>query len=143
MKGVVYKIVCRQSGDTYYGSTIEPINRRISGHKSDYKRACNGRKRSHYSSFPIFETNDYYYEILEELEVETKLELRKRERWYIENNECINQEIPSRTKAEYSKFYKLQNRDKINERRRLKYKLKKEAEKNNIDILYGEHTQQG
>ena len=47
--------------------------------------------------------------MVERVEFEHKFELHTRERFYIENNECVNKVIPTRTAKEYRDA----NRDKI------------------------------
>ena len=55
----------------------------------------------------------------------TKLELEKRERYYIENFECVNKSIPTRTKKEYlPNIIKIKKKNMI-ESITLKIKIKK------------------
>ena len=37
MKGIIYKIVCNETGECYYGSTTKTLNKRITEHKSTCK----------------------------------------------------------------------------------------------------------
>jgi fibrillarin-like rRNA methylase len=53
------------------------------------------------TSFKILENDNYEIVLVEILETETKQELHQRERFYIENNDCVNKNIPTRTKKEY------------------------------------------
>ena len=46
---------------------------------------------------------DYDYNIVEEIDCENKYELHNRERYYIENNECINKKVPKQTVREWYK----------------------------------------
>ena len=50
------------------------------------------------------------------------MELHKRERYYIENNECVNIRIPTRTKKEYQ----LENKEDIKKKRAIRHLLIKE-----------------
>ncbi len=52
---------------------------------------------------------DYSYCVVEEVEYENKWELHNRERYYIENFECVNKNIPTRTRKEYDQ----DNKEKI------------------------------
>jgi len=117
-RGKIYKIVCNETNEVYYGSTIQKyVSDRISRHKN--RKNCRSRQ--------ILDRNNYYYELIEDYSCNNKKELETRERWYIENNECINKFIPTRTKKEYyennketmvekQKEYYQQNKERIAER---------------------------
>lgn len=101
MKGFVYRIYDNTNGNVYYGSTIERyVSNRICKHRGQYKLWLKGKAHM-CKSFDILKNDDYSYNIVEEVECETKYELHNRERYYIENNECVNKYIPNRTDAEY------------------------------------------
>jgi hypothetical protein len=121
MKGIIYKIVCNETGEVYYGSTTRTLNRRMSGHKSDCKQWKEG-KCGFTTSFNIIDRGNYSYSLIETVECEEKKQLEARERFYIENNECINKFIPCRTRKEYReankeryKEYKETNKGKLKE----------------------------
>ena len=101
MKGFIYKIYDNTNGNVYYGSTIQSLSQRISGHRANYKRWLKGINPTYTKSFDVIKNNDYDYSIVEELECENKYELHNRERFYIENNKCVNKLIPNRTDKEY------------------------------------------
>ena len=65
-------------------------------------------------SFDIIKNNDYKIELIETCNIKTKQELFARERYYIENNDCINKNIPGRT----LKQYRIDNKEKINMKER-------------------------
>ena len=135
--GKIYKIVCNTTGLVYIGSTCEPtLARRLWGHKSKYNRYLNGITTQN--------TNGNYNIILiANVICQNKDELHSQERHYIETLECVNKEIPGRTREQYlednkvsiglkqkqyddnnienKKTYYLLNRDKIRERKRIKY----------------------
>lgn len=102
-QGKIYKL--QGNGLTYYGSTCEPTlaRRRKTKHKSNYKRYLNGTY--HYvTSFKCFEKNSCNPTIIlvENYPCNNSDELLfARERYYIENKECVNKTIPNRTDAEY------------------------------------------
>ena len=110
-RGKIYKIVCNETGEIYYGSTIKKyLSNRIAHHR--VKNCC---------SRQIINRNNYYYELIEDYSCNNKKELETRERWYIENNECINKLIPIRTKEEikeYHKEYYQQNKEQIKEKKK-------------------------
>jgi hypothetical protein len=141
MKGFVYRIYDNTNGNVYYGSTTERyVSNRISKHRASYKRWLKGSKSDNYcSSYDILKNGNYSYNIVEEVEFKIKYELHNRERYYIENNDCINKCIPNRTDKQYLK----DNKDKIKEKKKEYYevnkkqltKQKKEYYKNNKNII--------
>jgi hypothetical protein len=113
-EGKIYKIV--GSGLTYYGSTKQTLKARINKHK--YQKCC--------SSKQIINNGNYEILLIELFPCNTKEELKTRERWYIENNDCVNKYIPNRTKKEWytenkdkndetTKQYAIINKEKIQE----------------------------
>jgi hypothetical protein len=116
----IYKIVCNKTGAVYVGSTTQKLCVRLSSHRRDYKRYLNG-KYSFVSSFNIIKNEDYDIVLIESFSCETKEELHKKERHYIESLECVNKNIPTRTDLEYRDA----NKDKIRQYREVnKDKLK-------------------
>ena len=90
---LVYSITCNETNETYYGSTTIPLNTRLWHHKSQpkYNRVC--------VSNQIINRGNYSVKVLEE-GFETKQDMFWRERWYIENNPCVNVGIPIKTREE-------------------------------------------
>ena len=118
----VYKIVDNTNAKIYIGSTCNSLETRLSRHKNNYKRFLKGLCNN-VTSFDIIKNNDYKIELLEDCEIKTKPELLARERYFIENNECLNKYIPGRTKKEWDiankdkkKAYRDTNKEKINEK---------------------------
>ena len=105
--GKIYRIVCNETGETYYGSTTQPLYKRLWHHKAN--------KTS--SSRTIIERNNYNIVLVEEYPCENKEQLLRRERYYIENNKCINNNVPTRTPKEY----RLDNIEKVRENDRIKH----------------------
>jgi hypothetical protein len=122
-KARIYRLV--GGGKTYYGSTCETLSRRLSGHKADYKSFINGKRSHTITSFELLEEPDLNIVLVEEYPCENKDQLKARERWWIDNNECINKQIPTRSKSEWYEA----NKDKINERHKKWYLLNKSKEK--------------
>jgi len=118
-QGKIYKIHCNITGEDYYGSTSQAyFSSRITTHRK-LEDGC--------SSKQIIERGDYKVEIIEHYPCNNKFELLSRERYYIENFECVNLIIPTRTKNEYSQqhkgdkkiydnIYYIKNKDKKKER---------------------------
>jgi hypothetical protein len=96
----IYKLFDNTNGNIYYGSSTEKyLCRRLAKHKHHYKDYLKG-KHSYVSSFEIIKNNDFDISLVEAFPYCTKEELHRRERFYIENNQCINKNIPGRTHKE-------------------------------------------
>ena len=129
-KSKIYKLVSDHTDEIYIGSTIQKLCYRLSGHASDFRKGknkCTSKK--------LFELGKVKIVLIENCPCDSKEELLKRERHYIETMVCVNKYIPGRSMAENyqdkkehyqkkSKEYKLKNKDKIKE-----YRLK------NIDTI--------
>lgn len=120
--GKIYRIVCNTTGLTYYGSTCEKnLSSRLSHHKSVYKQYLN--QNHHFiTSFEIIKNNNYVIVLVENYPCNSKDELHSRERFYIENNECINKNIPTRTINEWIE----ENKDRVTEQKKKYYNANKE-----------------
>lgn len=98
----IYKIVSNITGEQYYGSTCKPtLAMRLARHKEEHKRYINGKSKRYYSSFKILETDNYDIVLVEQLiDYKTKDQVHQRERFYIDNNECVNKNRPIITEEE-------------------------------------------
>lgn len=116
MKGFIYKISSPSTDKIYIGSTIVSLKKRFKHHRCT--NTC--------SSYEIISCGDAICELVEEYEYEDILNLRKRERYYIELNQdkCVNISIPTiglvESRAKYYlkhidavKLYRDENADKI------------------------------
>lgn len=107
-KEVNYGIIYRMVAGTlvYYGSTTDTIKNRYNGHRGDYKR---GRS---YTASKLFESG---LEVkIEEVEKVYELnELDTRERYYIENFECVNKIIPGQTYDELRELVRERQNKKV------------------------------
>jgi hypothetical protein len=130
--GKIYKLIDNTNGNIYIGSTTQILNQRLSKHKCDYKSYLNG-KHNCVTSFEIIKNNDYRIEIIKYVIYKDKIELHQRERYYIENNDCINKYIPLRNSKQYyidnkeyikehNKQYIIDNKERIKEYNKIKYK---------------------
>ena len=129
--GKIYKLVNDELNLTYYGSTCNELRKRLSGHKTK-KNIC--------TSKIMFESGEVKIYLVEKFPCNDRLELNQRERYYIENNECINKCIPNRTKKEWievnkkniakqKKEYREINKEQIKEQRKRHYQENKEQKK--------------
>ena len=147
---IIYKIYDNTNGNVYYGSTYNLLRVRIQGHKDDAKR----HKRN-CASKQIILNGNYSYSMIEPYPCNSKQELHARERYWIENFDCVNKVVPTRTDKEYRddnkekfkehyqenkeemckqrKHYQAKNKDKINKRMAEYYQENKEEllKKNN------------
>ncbi len=98
-EGKIYKIVCNITNEIYIGSTYRKLNDRLLVHKTT--PTCSSRE--------IINRGNYEILLIENYACNNRYELEQRERYYIENNVCINQVIPTRTSKEYYEV----NRKKI------------------------------
>jgi len=114
-KTIIYKIVCNITGEVYYGHTIKTLETRQCIHVAPSNR-CVSRQ--------IIDRGDWQMIEIEKYPCANKKEAHSRERWWIENNACINKQIPGRTVEEYRqtpeyqeklRIWKEVNKDKIAE----------------------------
>jgi hypothetical protein len=133
MKGIIYKITCNETGEVYYGSTQRSLNKRMIEHKTNCKRWKKGKYRFT-TSFNIIDRGNYSYRLIETVECEDKKQLEQRERYYIENNECINKMVVGRTNKEYYEAnketileYQKEYREANKDKRKAYYEANKEA----------------
>ncbi len=95
----IYKIVNPITNKIYYGSTIEKyLSSRFGKHKK--RMSCETKN---------MDLNDCYIELVEIYPCNNKQDLLWRERFYIENNECINKRLPITTKEEKMEYLKKWN----------------------------------
>ena len=92
-KGKIYKLTSSNSDEIYIGSTVLYLCKRKAHHFEDYKKFING-SRSYMTSYKIIEAGgDIDICLLEEYNCKTKEELHAKERFYIENNNCVYKHV--------------------------------------------------
>ncbi len=109
--GKIYKIIDNTNGNIYIGSTVQTLQRRLSGHINDFQRYLKDSKCYRVSSFEILQNNNYEIKFIELYPCGSKQELNKREGYHIKSLECVNKCVAGRTDAEY----RIDNKDKIAE----------------------------
>jgi len=75
--GKIYRIICEETGRQYIGSTCSTLVKRLSGHKRSKRCACKD-----FINPKIILIEDY--------PCERKEQLLMRERYHMENMDCIN-----------------------------------------------------
>lgn len=88
--GYIYKLICSETGDCYFGSTFNPI-KRYSSHLSN-NNTCTSKCLKNPIMY-ILEIKDFI----------SKSHLEYIERDYILNNNCINKNVPKQTAKEWYK----------------------------------------
>jgi hypothetical protein len=127
--GKIYKIVCNATGKQYIGSTTKTLDERLKRHWIGYLRFIQKKWFVCCSSLEILKGGDFCIHLIEECSCKTKNELLARERFYIENTECVNKNLPLRTKDEaknYNKIYYEKNKEKLAEKHKINYDRNKE-----------------
>ena len=118
---IVYCIVCNITGEKYYGSTKQPLSKRLQEHK---KLLCTSKQ--------IILRGDY--DIYQLIHCETKEEAELKEDWYIRNKECVNKmrvKVTDEERKETKKKYYEKNREKKKEQKKEYYKKNIEKFKEN------------
>jgi len=114
-KGKIYKLWSPSKNLVYYGSTVQTLAQRLTKHKNHYKTYKNDDVNKYCSSYLVLDCEDYKIELMEEYPCNNKSQLDKKEGEYQKNNECVNIRLEGRTKKEYSKEYKIKNKEQIKE----------------------------
>jgi len=96
-KTQMYKLHCNITGKDYYGHTTMTLTDRLYRHKSN-THGCTSQQ--------IIDGGDYEIIHLEYYPCANRKEATARERWWVENNTCVNYAIPGRTQKEYFKVHK-------------------------------------
>jgi hypothetical protein len=128
--GKIYRIVCNVTGLTYIGSTYQTLSQRLIEHRGYYRELLkNPDKKNIQTSTRVIAGGDYDIVLLEKCPCESKEELNKRKRHYIESMECINKIIPGRSVKEYKKIYYEKNKEAIAEKAKIYREKNKEKAK--------------
>ena len=100
----IYKISSPHTDKIYIGSTAKKyLCNRIAEHTSYYKRWKADNTNQYCSSFVLYQLGNVEYELIELYNCNNKEELRKRERYFMEqySNFIVNIKKANRTKEEY------------------------------------------
>ena len=132
----IYKLICENPELVYYGSTTQKyLSSRLTGHHQGYKK----KKRMDCSSYKLFEAGNVKIFLVESFPCKTKEELLYRERYWIENNSCVNIYKPitsKEEKREQRKQYQIDNRDNLLEKKKEYTKRTKEDKREYDRINY-------
>jgi hypothetical protein len=104
--GKIYKLVSFQTDKIYIGSTTQSLAVRKAEHVKKYKHFLAG-KGNYTTSYELIKLGDVDIVLIENFPCNSKEELHKQERFYIENfKNCSNKNIPTRTSKEYYEHHK-------------------------------------
>ena len=134
-RGKIYKIV--GNGKVYVGSTARALSTRKAEHSCEFRKWKDG-KRHYVSSFECLSDPDCYIEVLEMCPCSCVDELRKCERKWIEETDCVNKKVTGRNHIEYQHSEQGKEKAKIAyEAKKDEFVIKKKAyyETNNETIL--------
>ncbi len=126
----IYRIVDNTNGNIYIGKTKQKyLSSRLRQHKYNTKKNTN-----RCMSREIIKNGDYKIELIEETNDET------RERYWIENTECINKQIPGRTYKEWCEDNKeiIKNKKQIKHQRNRDQNLKRMKSRNKYIRSWGD-----
>ena len=128
----IYKIISLGNPElVYYGNTIQTLSKRFIHHKNS---------SSTYSK-QIIDKGDAIIELVEDYPCENVMQARLREAEYILNNECVNRNVPGRSRQDSMKAYCKSNKEKILELAK-QYREKADKEKlNEYSRQYREENQ--
>ena len=136
----IYRLVSLETNEIYIGSTVRSLSIRKSSHISSYKAWLLNKNSPVCHSYKLIEKGDIDIFLIENYPCNNKEELHARERFHIENNDCINIRLPIKTKeeiAEYKKkywedhaehLYEWRKQDKLNNPKKYKEKNRKAYE---------------
>lgn len=103
--GKIYKITSPNTRRVYYGSTVQSLSDRLHKHIYVYKCFLAGKPfNGERISFKVIKKGDAVISLVENFPCDTKAELLRRERWYIENNKCVNKKMPIQTNDERKEY---------------------------------------
>jgi len=139
IRSKIYQIICNTTGRRYIGATVQKyLSARLATHVS---------KKNTTSSNEIIDGGNYEMLLIESYPCSSKDQLHQRERFYIESMECVNKQIPCRTKEEkkeYNKYYYDENKVDILKQQKYYYDENKEQklvkqkdyyDENKVEIL--------
>lgn len=127
--GKIYKLTCDDPTMVYYGSTITTLKHRLSAHNAPSNDTVS-KKMIHIGGLQIH--------LVEEYPCNSRRELEEREQYFIDNNDCINEQnafITDEHKKQYIE-YELKQKKKYYQKNKVEIleKKKKYYEKNKEEI---------
>mgnify|MGYP005996765703 CR=1 FL=1 len=134
---ITYCLVCNITGEKYYGSSTKTLETRLNSHISKYN-TCVSRQIIERGDYDIYQLGEY----------ETELEAKMKEKWYINNKECINKNnvlVTDEEIKQYHKQYRENNKEEIKQYAKQyskKYCENNKEEKKQYDKQYYENNKE-
>ena len=128
----------------YVGSTYTTLPRRLSEHKSDFKKYLKGTHK-YMTSFELLKCPDYHINLVENYPCNNREELHARETYFIKTMNCVNKQIPFRTeeeKIELQKIYRTNYKQEHKEDIKIKDAKYRAEHKEQFAKYYEEHKEQ-
>ena len=125
----IYKL-SDNNNNVYYGSSTN-VQKRFSAHKRGSRSMSELMDKA---SMKMEILEEYYFDV----DTYNKKFILNRERYYIENFDCINNVVPGQTCKEYREKHK----DKANERQKKYYKKHKEEKKQYVKDYREKHKEE-
>lgn len=123
-RGKIYRLVNDVDNEFYVGSTCQSLAKRKGEHKNEAKYKPNRRVFLHLNQVGW---DNVHIVLIENYPCNSIEELKARERFWIEEmNASLNKLVPLRTQKDSKKMYKMQNKDKINDKQKEYYKKNKD-----------------
>ena len=116
MKYFIYKLSNNDLNLHYYGSTTN-IKLRMANHRCILNMT---------SSRALFTSGTVDLEVLTEMETDCKITVLQVERYYIDNNDCVNIKIPNRSIDEYKQTFNIILKQRLKQYSHEYYHLNKE-----------------
>ena len=126
---ITYCIECNITGEKYYGSTKSTLSIRMNSHRN--KLDC--------ASKEILLRDDYVVYTLAEYDTIEEAELK--EKWYINNKECINKNNVCLTDEERKEYYKEYYKQKYQENKEQILERNKEYHQKNKEQISEKHKE--
>jgi len=87
----IYKIVCDETNKIFIGSTVQKyLSSRLSQYRLLHKNYKNNQSRNYKEVFEVLENDSYHIELIEKYPCKNKLQLRRREKVYVDSVKCVN-----------------------------------------------------
>ncbi len=136
MKGLIYKLVC--DDEVYIGSTVD-LKNRMRVHRRDAKRHPERRVYKHINENGGWD--NVKVEIIDEVECESKDEMRLMEGDYIREYGTLNVKVEGRTSKEYMKEWCKGNKDQYLKHQKIYYQHNKNQIKDRMKQNYQHNIQ--
>jgi hypothetical protein len=108
-RGKIYAIESAGAGLRYIGSTVNELNKRFAEHRAHAK---NPNRERPLSSKELFQHPDVRVILIENWPCSSKAELLAREQYHIRLLDCVNKNMPGRTRQDYREEFAEQIKEK-------------------------------